>query len=314
MKKIVEYFFLCILVPIALNIIIYYGYTTQYTGNVFSESTFSSQYDHGVYKYRVLSKFMLLKTYKFLSKINVESEPKDFIKALDAKGTNNFYAAYFIFNTIFSIIFAMLVYYCFYYFKFLNFTNDFEKLMSFLNINLIMYISQYVIVPYDISGYVFLILSIILSIAYISQKKVVYLFFFCIVLVIATLNREMSFISFAFLATLMITEKGIKKNILKLLIPVLCFALTYIGLRIYFGIDNGFIEGIINNFAWNVITKNIIILIFSIGLSYLAFITTLNKKNKSLMFTFLIFNSPYILSCLLGGRWFVLMVFIPLYF
>ncbi len=313
MKKITEYIFLCLIVPISLNIIIYFGFTSQYTGNVFSKDTFLKQYNNGIYKYRFFSKILLLDTYKAINTLHDETEPKKFIKFLDEQGTNNFYASYFILNTFFSILLAIIIYYCIFNSHYFNFSGYYEKVISFLFINLIMYVSEYVIVPYDFSGYTFFIISSILTLAYIKQNNILLMAIICLILIISTLNRETSYISLTFFTTLIVTEKGIKNNIFKLLIPILCFTGTYLGLRIYMGFENGILEKIINNFEINVLIINLFILVFCIGLSYIAFRMTSNKMNKRKMMIFLLLNTPYILTCLLGGRWFELRLFIPLY-
>ncbi|TAL68089.1 MAG: hypothetical protein EPN82_11860 [Bacteroidetes bacterium] len=314
MNRILEIFLLCIVLPITMNVIIYFCFSTHYTHYVFSESSFSRQYDHGIYKYRILSKYMLLELHKIINKNIAESEPKDFLKVLDTEGTNNFYAAYFVLNTFFSIMFALLVYMLLFNFKFLEYLNNYDKLISFLNINLLMYISQYVFVPYDISGYTFLILSVILTLFFLEQKKNIYLLIFCFVLILSTLNREVSYVSLAFYAAFFITVGNLKDNIKNLIVPILCFILTYLLLRIYFGFEHGWIEGIQNNFTPKVVYKSLPVLIFGTGFIYLLIKNTVGSINQKLMRTFLILNTPYFITFLIGGRWIELRLFIPIFF
>ena len=85
MKKTMNFLFLSFIIPLCLNIIVYYGFSTHFTRDVFSEITFSKQYDKGIYRYRVLSKFMLIKLNKVFDKYYTNSETKDFLKVLDTK-------------------------------------------------------------------------------------------------------------------------------------------------------------------------------------------------------------------------------------
>jgi hypothetical protein len=190
---------LAVILPVLLNIIVYYGFSTSYTRRVFHEETFRKQYEHGIYKYRVLGRTALLETHAFLNSgawsariaLKCFGNPPPAIAFLDKEADGSFYAAYFIQNTIF------LVCACFVLYLILANQTPFDissVSLSHIIGTFLMVITQYVISPYDTLSYFLILGSFFLILRPFRFSYIILLS----VLILSTLARESSALALSF--------------------------------------------------------------------------------------------------------------------
>lgn len=312
MKRKLNLVILILILPLVFSIITHFGYISSYTKGVFSEETFSSQYDNGIYKYRILSNYLLIETSNLLinSKLdNMNNMLSDLVKFLDSNGKLSFYFSYFILNSIFFVLSAYFFYKIISSYVFFN--------LVYIDISLILYsaiipLFQYVIVPYDYSAYFFnnLIIFIFIKNYLLNQKK--YIFLLILLIILSTLNRETSALTISFMAALVLAEKHKILTMIKTIAaPAITFLIVYFTLRFYFGFDSGIINKL--TFMLNLISPLNLFGIF-VGLVsfYIIFIFVENKIAKMGLIYFFIFSLPYIIITLISGITFEIRLWTPL--
>jgi hypothetical protein len=233
-------------IPIILSFIVYYGFATNYTGNVFSKRGFKNQYEGGIYKYRILGKFLLLKTYTLIKGQNLPSLAPHSLALLDPNGKSEFYAAYFYLNTLFlcptSVALILTL-------------GGQEDETSFLAVDApllfliaLISIGQYVVVPYDILSYFFLSAAALLI--YQRKDASVNSIVLCIVVILATLTRETAILIPAFFLsvnykTIFVKPRGFSLNHQQGSLLLICvgYAGAYLILRLLLGSDYFFCAG-----------------------------------------------------------------------
>ncbi len=196
-----------------MNSIVYFGFVSNYTKFLFSEVTYEGQYKESVYKYRVIGKEAVLKIYHFLKENYPEDEKladDSPLKALDPAGSKNFYMAYFIVNTIMLVLGGII--FIFIFENSIILATDKEKyLIPFVSICIIT-LSLFVIVPYDIMAYFFLLIFALCLFHYLQKNKCIWLILGGISVLVGTLNRETSALSISLIATLCVFKYGISKR------------------------------------------------------------------------------------------------------
>src|ERR1700760_1754523 len=90
-----------VLLSFTTSYITYFGFSITHGHNVFSKKSFESKYDRSVFKYRILSRFLLLELNDLLDNKFPIGKPSRQVQYLDPEGTNHFYQAFFILNTVF---------------------------------------------------------------------------------------------------------------------------------------------------------------------------------------------------------------------
>ena len=244
MKNRINITILLLVLPFIMSVITHFGYISGYTQGVTSAETFKSQYDSGIYKYRVFSKMLLLETDKILSqsKLNdMDNMLTRMVKFIDPVGNLSFYFSYFIINTFFFILSAIFFYLILQKFVF---TDDEKKLFLATIIYIITVpIFQYVLVPYDYTSFFFNNLIIFLFLFNLERKSNIISVLMILSIISATLNRETSALSIAFMGAFLYTENNKIIPVLKgVFLPALAFIITYIGLRFYLGFDSGLLN------------------------------------------------------------------------
>ena len=224
--------------PFLLSMFVYYGFATNYTGHTFHEEGFRRQYESGIFRYRVLGRHLLLETDRFLSSGSDSARvarklfaiPPASLAILDPRADATFYAAYFVQNTLFLILSAILLY--------LLLGESPTTLASggFVAGVSLMAISQYAVCPYDMLSCSLILLSFLLIV---RQSQ----FGFPILVLIvgvSTLTRESSALTLAFYfayhhRALLRFER---KEMTQLGLLVVAFGLTYGLLRVFFGLEH----------------------------------------------------------------------------
>lgn len=289
------------IMPIIFSTIVYYGFTTNYTKGVFTKQGFDQQYQSGIYKYRVLGSALLIKTYDLVEK----SE----LLLLDySEGDSAFYSAYYYLNTTFLCLTCITLFFV------LGGTrsNDFMRVdLPLLFLCCLMTITQYVVVPYDMLSYFFLSIAALLIIK--SNQKTWATIILCIVVVLATLTRETAALILAFHFAFNYRDILKKPSVFKLnhqqlqlLLIVLCFLCTYVGLRFTLGFENAVFQEITLPSLNNLVQLLSILFIFSMAI---LFIITKNTTKE--MYIFLLASAPYILPLFVISQLWEIRLWVP---
>lgn len=304
-----------ILVSLVMSYIVYFGFTTNYTRFVFSRGTFLKQYDHDVYKYRVLSKYLLLETNQFLNAIAPDKKADLRLLILDRQASDNFYYAYFLLNLTFlmlsSVILALL----------LEMDNHFtwshgEKRLLLFFLPVIICLTQFVICPYDVCSYFFQLFTIYIFLEFIDRHYWPALLSTCLLIALGTLNRESSALTVAYLVLLVLGKKGLNnKGWISIISFIICFLTPYLALRFFIKDPPGWhspdtVDKFQLNLQWDLSHWGIV---FWILFSWLAFAICRNRENRRLIMYFYLACLPYIYACLISGVLWELRLFIPVF-
>ncbi|MDT3738736.1 MAG: hypothetical protein RO257_04465 [Candidatus Kapabacteria bacterium] len=313
MKQKLNVILIIIFLPLIISVVTHFGYISGYTEGVFSTETFSSQYDSGIYKYRILSKYLLLETDNIMSHTGLNRMDNMLsrnVRFMDSKGTLSFYFSYFIINSVFSILGVWIFYLISIKFFFVGNINKSILAVLFYVLGVSMF--QYVLVPYDYTSFFFNNLIIYLFLSQKSQKSILLMSAMLLTIVLATLNRETSALAISFMLALNFTEKkNIFESVKEILLPAAAFLITYFGLRLFLGFDSGFL----NKFTLhlNLISPLNLFGIFSgIFSIYLVYYFVGKSDIRKTLTNYLLFSMPYILVSLCGGITYEIRLWTPL--
>ena len=308
MSILCRFFFLGFFLPLILCFIMYFGTTSNYTSGVFNAESFSEQYDHGIYKYRVLGKETLLWIKDAIDKGSLPNIQVSEAAIADSSFDSAFYSAYFFNTLIFFILTGLTL--CF-VFK-LNRVSAFEQAdMPVMTIVLLIAITQYIIVPYDTLSYFFLALAMLLTTAEKSTYAKTIILVITALLAAYTRETALLIISFygAFHARKLLAKPFTQLIREKVTFILLClaFACVYIGLRFQLGFEQGLLQDFRLLKSLNPISMLGVVFVggFLISLFFTPKVTTEMK-------VFLLLSLPYIGMILLAGRPQELRLWVPL--
>jgi hypothetical protein len=279
---------------------LYFGFSSDYTNNVFSKETFNEQYSEIVYKYRVLSKYLINFTYEIISENDLRLRDKYGLNYMDMNGDQDFFYAYYIINTFWLIILSIIL------LNILenNFKDQTKIVLIYALVHLVLFVSSFVITHYDILSYLILILGYNYANNYDKNKYSI--FFISILLLVGTLNRENTALILSYLATLLSLKKGNINKYQKLIFPIISFLIPYIGLRLYFGttpIDWSLAQ---YNFTYHEREAGTILFIC---FSYLIYLL---KNNLKPYLRFITFSLPYIVMIFIVGNLHEFRLYVPI--
>jgi hypothetical protein len=271
---------LCLVAPLCANYFAYYGFVTHYSVGVFSPRGFHAQYDHEVFKYRVLGKALLLAVYRVVEYLNPADAGWGRMAAFLGTDSINFYHSYFFLNTAFLCLTLLVV-------------SDYLADLELLAVALLVAITQFVVVPYDAVAYFFLACTFRWRHSLPLTAAVVFL---------AALNRETAALSLSLYASLLFLGRGGSLRGLALLTSV--FVLTYLSLRAAFGWGNA----VGNEFTFiRYLNVNSAV---GIGFALAAGYALVRRPAWALVF--LACSLPYVLSILITGNPFEARLWVPL--
>lgn len=316
MKKssIIQILFL-VLTSIVFSTIVYYGFVSNYSKDVFSKNNYSEQYNSGVYKYRILSSQTLLMIDEWVTD-NIENpdllDKNDARLGLDDSFSSHFYLAYFIQNTLFLVLTAIILFFIFEH-SLINISAKEKILLQFITI-LIISITQYVVVPYDNLSYFFSACFVLVLLNYYNSESIINLFIMGSVLFFATFNRESSALFISVFASVQLMKYGITK---KTLVPVfallLFFFAPYLILRFfivpYDGTATYYLHIKENLIEW----FNVLGMVFWLLLTYFLYVICDRAENKKAYLYFIVFSFPYILFCFTIGVMFETRLYVPIF-
>ncbi|MBX3042263.1 MAG: hypothetical protein KIT33_09010 [Candidatus Kapabacteria bacterium] len=302
-----------IILPVIMTVITHFGYISGYTEGVFSKDTFISQYDKGIYKYRILSSSLILETDKILTNYtnlnSMDNMLTRIVKFMDDSGELSFYFSYFAVNTVFSILSALF----FYLILFNLFDRKISSKLYLLLISyiLILPIFHYVLVPYDYSAYFFNNLIIYLFLINEKSTKTYLTILIMFSILIATLNRETSALVISFMiAYYFYRSEKLSLIFQKILLPSLAFIATYFGLRFFLGFESGIFQNfrLIENF----ISPLNLFGIFT-GLFFISLLYRISEAiSRKAIITFLVVSLPYIAIVFFSGVTYEIRLWAPM--
>ena len=297
------------LLAFTVNSFVYFSFGNTYSSKILNYTEFRQQFSSGIYQYRILSGYFLIWIYEFLSNLNIDYGIFK-LKFFDGSAEPKMYLSFFLLNTFFLVLTSAVM-------VLIAETKNFvatssEKILFTAVAVFTIGLSQFVIVPYDISSYFFLMLFFLTLIRYTSKNSVIQLIFLGILMLISTLNRESSALSLSLTATLLYAKFGLKKGTL---IPVallgITFLMAYFGMRLMnesFTTNDGNL--LIQNFSQ---PKNVLGLLF--WLVFFVFSVLLAKDRKAVqnILIFHILSVPYIVMCFYAGIIYEIRLYTPLF-
>ena len=301
-----------ILLSMVTNKIVYFGYTPNYAADIFSRQAFNGRFDHDVYKYRILSKYLLFKVDDWLGRSMPEKGAEWRIAIQTPGGSQRFYLAFYYLNTFFLVLTSVMLILLLYMDGGFQLNEAERNLILFL-VPIVIGLSQFVVCCYDVSSYFFQLLILYLFLKYIDRYRTATLIGIGTLLIISTVNRESSALSVSMVVLLLLTRYGInRQTLISSGALAVCFLATYIALR-YFIQDSAHLQ-IFNIQAGHLlIDTNITGLLFWGLFFYLTMAMANAAENRWLIAVFFLFSFPYILTCLKDGVMWEVRLYIPLF-
>jgi hypothetical protein len=285
-----------ILLSIVTSYMVYFGYQTHYSGSIFKRQTFTTRYTTDVFKYRVLSRELLL----------------HFDDAIDPDG-KAFYVSVFYVNTIFLILTSILAVLLIDLKGIFNATPGEKTLIVFL-IPLVINLSQFCIVPYDISSYFFQLLILWLFFRLYEKNYILSLFSIAVILALSTANRESSALSLAALILMLVLRYGfVKRSLISIGILIISFLATYVLLRVMIKGTGGPEMGISPLAGDLTAFVNILGILFWLIFFYLTIALANTLENRCIVVAFHILSLPYIYTILTVGILWEVRLYVPLF-
>jgi len=303
---------MAILLSMVTSKIVYFGFTPNYAADIFSKQTFSYRFSHDVYQYRVLGKWLLFKVDDWLSGSMPEkgAEYRILINTRDA--SQRFYYAFFYLNTFFLILTSIVLVLLLYNIPALRFSEAERSLILFL-VPVIIGLSQFTVVMYDVSSYFFQLLILYLFLKYADSRPYASFAAICGLIILSTLNRESSALSVSIIALLLFQKWGLtRKAITGMICVAASFIATYVTIRLLV-VDPRHLR-ILNLQAGRLfVDTNIIGLIFWGLFIYLPLSMAGSKENRGMILAYHLLSLPYIYTCLKDGVLWEVRLYIPLF-
>jgi len=302
-----------ILLSVVTSEIVYFGFTPNYYfATRVSRNAFHYQFDHDIFQYRILSKYLLLLIDESLQNIVPDKTRSNEFLAHIRGGSERLYYAYFCLNTFFlcatSIIIILLLRLKGYFLL-----SNSDKWYSLFLLIIVINLSQFALYFYDVSSYFFLLLILYIFLRYEKEDYPLAMTAICALIILSTLNRESSALSAALIATFLVKKFNFSlKTLFGVLLSGFAFLGTYVllqytikdPLNLHFQYhDAGHLQYEIN-----------IIGIFFWGLFlHLTLVTANSKENRRTILLFHFLSLPYILYCFRYGVLWEIRLYIPLF-
>lgn len=271
---------LCLVAPVCANYIAYYGFVTHYSVGVFDPRGFHAQYDHEVFRYRVLGKWLLLAVYRAVEYLDPAAAGWNRMAAFLGTDSINFYHSYYLLNTAFLCLTLLVL---------SGYLSDLELLA----VTLLVALTQFVVVPYDAVAYFFL------ACTYRWRRN---LWLTAVIVFLAALNRETAALSLSLYAALLFLGRG--GSLRGLVVLVCVFAATYLSLRFAYGWD--YAAG--NEFTFIMyLNRN-----SAVGIGFALAAGYALVRRPAAAGVFLACSLPYVFSIMLTGNPFEVRLWVPL--
>lgn len=297
------------LLAFTVSSFIYFSFVNFYSAKIINHEAFLAQFGNGVYQYRVLGTYLLLKIYDFLGQMHI-NYTKLPLKLMDAHVQPGMYLAFYILNTAFGIAAAgaMAILAEDRAFRLSNT----EKVLVVATGVFVICITQFVIVPYDNSGYFLMMVFFIFLLRYLSKPGPGGMFVLTIIIMLSAANRESAALSLSLAATLFIEKWGVGRRTIKALLPLgIGFFVVYMGLRVLhksFATNDGSL--LLENFSK---AKNLLGLLFWLVFFLFTILISLDRRSLRRVLLFHLFSLPYIGMCFYSGILYEARLYMPLF-
>ena len=297
------------LFAIVVNSFIYFSFGNIYSSSVLNYTDFQNQFHSGIYQYRILSGYFLNFAHDFLSTLSIDYQLFK-LKFTNDNAEPQMYLSFYLLNTGFLVLSGFVM-------TLITETKSFiatesEKISLIIIALFTIAISQFVIVPYDVSSYFFLLVFFFFLIKYLEKSTPLYLLILGVLMVISTLNRESSALSLSLMATVLYKKFGLKKEtIVPIAVLGFIFISVYLGMRVMsenFSTNDG------NLFTENFSQpKNFLGMLFWLIFFLFTLILAKDKKAVRMILIFHFLSLPYILMCIYTGILYEIRLYVPLF-
>lgn len=230
------------LLPVVLSYVVYFGYSPNLSGEVFSEAGFAAKYDHGIYKYRVLGVGLLRITCQAIDAAALPTSAPKILQKADPTFTKEFYSAFFYMNTLLLCLTTsvlVVIVSC----LGAGSASPVADLVIVVLLGM-MVLAQYVVVPYDMLSYLFL--AVAMHLVFRGPAGPFGVVLLSAVVVLATLTRETAAIILAIYAAVHFdslvrpsrASSGRVSPRTVLGVLTLCFLAVYVALRVWLGTEH----------------------------------------------------------------------------
>jgi hypothetical protein len=308
--------FISLIVAIILSMvvskIVYFGFTPNYANFVFSKLTFNRIFEHDVYQYRVLSKYLLFAIDNWLASDMPAQGAEPRILVGTPSGSERFYLAFYYLNAAFLVLTSIMVVLIVNLDRQVRLTVMEKNLIIFL-VPILIGLSQFTVCCYDVSSYFFQLLIIYIFLRFADRHYWGTMLSIGALVILSTVNRESSALSVSMAAILLLTRYGLtRKTLIGVGALAACFLATYVALRIFI-VDPQHIR-IMNPEAGKLfIDTNMIGLLFWMLFFYLPFAIAEKTENRILIGLFFVLSLPYIITVFKDGVLWEVRLYIPLF-
>lgn len=297
------------LLAFTVSSFVYFGFVNSYSSGIFNHSAFIGQFESGIYQYRILSGYFLLWIYDFLGNLNLNYEVFKF-KFLNAESEPQMFLSFYLLNTFFLMLSAVMMVLITESGNFIATTS--EKVMTVATGIFIIGLSQFVIVPYDVSSYFFLLLFFWIFLKYLKKQSAMLLAFLAVTVAVSTLNRESSALSMSLAATLLFGKFGLRKEtVVPVAVLGITFMMVYLGMRFLnesFTTNDGSL--LTENFTQ---PKNLLGMLFWAVLFALSWLLAKDRAAKRNIILFHTFALPYLAMCFYSGILYEVRLYVPVF-
>jgi hypothetical protein len=286
--------------PLAVLFSVQVWMSTAYTGAL-DIGSFVAQYYHGVYRYRVLGRDLLIEVYNFL---RVHFAERPYPLRRDPSASFLFYSAYVLSNGIYFSLSNVLLLSLLWVKK--KGLLD-RELSLYFYYTLLLAMSMAVVTPYDQLAYLLLLVGI-----WGTRVKNPFLGVLLVAVsaVAGTMNRETEFLLASFLATIALyAPKPLAKRYgIYLLVDLVLSVAVYAGIRWISPGGLQVIQSTTLGGKWAIESLVVVSLLLAVGI---VMAMRLHGNVRPALF-FLIFSLPYGLAVLIGGEFRELRLIMPL--
>lgn len=292
-----------------INSFVYFSFGNIYSSKILNYADFQEQFQSGIYQYRKLSGYFLIGIYDFSSSLNIDYQIFK-LKFFNPESDPKMYLSFYFLNTFFLIQSAILM-------VFITETKSFvasnsEKILIVAISVFTIGISQFVLVPYDVSSYFFLLVFFWFLMKYLEQNSTKNLIILVVILVVSTINRESSALSISLVTTLLYSKFGIKKeSIFPAAVLGISFVAIYLGVRFTQG---NFTTNDGNLFLQNFYDpKNWLGILFWAVFFVFSLILAKDKASANRILLFHFFSIPYLAMCFYTGIIYEIRLYVPIF-
>ena len=293
--------------PVITSVIVFFGFVTNYTHQAFSIPELHAQYDEGIYRYRVLGKLLLEAVQQwFVENPSVAwivlDTPFGYpVAKLETTADPKTYAAYFVLNTLFMVLFCSTSYLVLRSRAYVLAPVDAATRALFLMLTA--QVALYAVTFYDTPLYFLTALAWGFVLRFERQAP----WLLVPLVIVGTLFRETSLLIVAMYAALLAAQGTRWREWLRRLVPAgVAFAATYVGLRQWFGWETGILQEVAENSSEAGFAA-----LFCFGFAAPVLLSGGRRYARFVAWT-LLFSAPYLYAVARGGILTEVRLFVPL--